>query len=519
MFCKYCGKELGPKINVCPYCGMPVEIFGVTSRQEPQNVQFNQQAPQSRQGTQYQPAQQSSQFQPANQGQPNQQGPLDFPQPAQQPAQPMQSQAPQQSGSPFVVPANSYGTRPGVQQAPSGAPYAQPNASYPQAPQNAPAEMAEDSDVWFPPKPERSGMPRGLKITLIVVLDLILVGAIVFFIFFWDKGGDSKETRSTRTTTAVQTPTDEPDASDTDENDESGTVDTGDSSNITDDSSAPTETSETTEPSTEPVEDTMLKDPKKIDQVMLGKFRQYSESLFHNQEVKTFPKSVALKKINYLGYYFLVPKDKTDAGAFEGENGLFVVYQVIFDQEIGGSEKTREYFWYCGFQDIQADGTVDLDNNVQPKASVDFEKQFKLKGYSSVEKVYNALVTKNKAKYSVIENKVDKAKIEELPVSKSNGMVFPESDKKKIDTKLIPGLSHEDLRAAINEIWARHGYIFRNESVLTYYRQFSWYKEKIPADEWDRYGQEHYLSSVEMDNINELAKERDKRKANGTYPY
>ena len=518
MFCKYCGKELGPKIEVCPYCGMPVVIFGVTSSQEPQNVQYNQQAPQGAQ--QFQPAQPSAQFRQANQAQPDQQAPLDFPQmerqPVQQPVQqsvqppvqqsirPMQGQMPQQGGSPFVVPGNSYGTRPGAQEAPYGQ-------------QPSPAETSEDSDVWFPPKPERTGMPRGLKITLIVVLDLILVGAIVFFIFFWDKGGDTKETRSTKTTTiSGQNGSDESDVSGTDE---SGVVDTKDTKQVPDDSSDTADTDETTEPSTDPAEDNMLKDPKKIDQVMLGKFRQYSESLYKDQEVKTYPASVNCEKINYLGYYFLVPKDKTEAGVFEGENGLFLVYQVILAQEVGGSDIAREYFWYCGFTDIQADGTADLDKNIQPKASVNFDKQYKLKGYSSVDKVYSALVTKNKAKYSTVENKVDKTKIEELPVFKNNGMVFPESDKKKIDTKLIPSLSHEDLRAAINEIWARHGYIFRNESVLTYYRQFSWYKEKIPADEWDRYGQEHYLNSVEMENINELAKERDKRKANGTYPY
>ena len=75
----------------------------------------------------------------------------------------------------------------------------------------------------------------------------------------------------------------------------------------------------------------------------------------------------------------------------------------------------------------------------------------------------------------------------------------------------IKMLSNEGLRYAINEIWARHGYIFRNQEILEYYRQFEWYVESVPADEWDKNGQNYYLNTIEQANMKKLTKERDNR--------
>ena len=91
------------------------------------------------------------------------------------------------------------------------------------------------------------------------------------------------------------------------------------------------------------------------------------------------------------------------------------------------------------------------------------------------------------------------------------GFIFPNSDTEEIPDSAIKALSDEDLRMAINEIWARHGYIFRNKDILDYYRQFDWYEEKIPADEWDSHGQDYYLNSIEKKNIEKMTKERESR--------
>ena len=91
------------------------------------------------------------------------------------------------------------------------------------------------------------------------------------------------------------------------------------------------------------------------------------------------------------------------------------------------------------------------------------------------------------------------------------GSILSYSSDKEVPDYEIKMLSDEGLRYAINEIWARHGYIFRNQEILEYYRQFEWYVESVPADEWDKNGQNYYLNSIEQTNIEKLVKERDRR--------
>ena len=92
------------------------------------------------------------------------------------------------------------------------------------------------------------------------------------------------------------------------------------------------------------------------------------------------------------------------------------------------------------------------------------------------------------------------------------GCIFSYSSESVLSDSDIAMLSNEGIRMAINELWARHGYIFRNEEILAYYRQFDWYVESVSADEWDRNGQNYYLNSVEKKNIEKIVKERDKRR-------
>lgn len=58
-----------------------------------------------------------------------------------------------------------------------------------------------------------------------------------------------------------------------------------------------------------------------------------------------------------------------------------------------------------------------------------------------------------------------------------DGQIFPDSSSQVIDTARIKALSDTDLKYAINEIYARHGYIFKSEDLKNYYKQFSWYHE------------------------------------------
>ncbi len=64
------------------------------------------------------------------------------------------------------------------------------------------------------------------------------------------------------------------------------------------------------------------------------------------------------------------------------------------------------------------------------------------------------------------------------------GIIFPDSSEKIIDSDDIKDLSDEELRYAINEIYARNGYIFKDKELKKYYNKFDWYEEIVPSGEF-----------------------------------
>ncbi len=53
----------------------------------------------------------------------------------------------------------------------------------------------------------------------------------------------------------------------------------------------------------------------------------------------------------------------------------------------------------------------------------------------------------------------------------------PNSSSTVLTTSDLEGFSSDDAQTAINEIYARHGYIFKTQSILEHFRQYSWYEE------------------------------------------
>ena len=78
----------------------------------------------------------------------------------------------------------------------------------------------------------------------------------------------------------------------------------------------------------------------------------------------------------------------------------------------------------------------------------------------------------------------------------TTGMIFPDADVRLTDADL-EGMSKNELKSALYEIYARHGYIFQNEDTQEQFEEYSWYEPTIDADDWD--GEEE-LSSVELAN-------------------
>ncbi|MCI6649283.1 MAG: YARHG domain-containing protein [Lachnospiraceae bacterium] len=94
--------------------------------------------------------------------------------------------------------------------------------------------------------------------------------------------------------------------------------------------------------------------------------------------------------------------------------------------------------------------------------------------------------------------------------------IFPDSNDKSISKSDIEALSDEDLRIAINEIYARHGYTFtKSEDLAEYFASKDWYE--ADADLTDP--NDVKLSKTEKKNLDKMSAERDKRKKDGTWPY
>ena len=75
--------------------------------------------------------------------------------------------------------------------------------------------------------------------------------------------------------------------------------------------------------------------------------------------------------------------------------------------------------------------------------------------------------------------------VSEEDTTYNNGMIFPSSSEERLNNTDIEGLSKDELRHALNEIYARHGYIFANELFVNEFEQYPWYEPTINADDWN----------------------------------
>lgn len=103
------------------------------------------------------------------------------------------------------------------------------------------------------------------------------------------------------------------------------------------------------------------------------------------------------------------------------------------------------------------------------------------------------------------EEPVQEEPVREEQVVTTNGQVFPDSGSRYLSDGEIGSLGLSQTQAAINEIYARHGYIFSTESYRKYYEGLSWYHGTIPSDQFD----EGVFNDYEYENITKLGSHRD----------
>ena len=79
--------------------------------------------------------------------------------------------------------------------------------------------------------------------------------------------------------------------------------------------------------------------------------------------------------------------------------------------------------------------------------------------------------------------------------------IIPDSQTRIITEDDLVGLTAEQCRIARNEIYARHGRIFSDSELQSYFEGTSWYYGYLTADEFD----ESVLSQTEKDNLNTIS--------------
>lgn len=80
----------------------------------------------------------------------------------------------------------------------------------------------------------------------------------------------------------------------------------------------------------------------------------------------------------------------------------------------------------------------------------------------------------------------------------TTGYIIPDSSSRLISESELQGMSVRDLRRARNEIYARHGRTFNDDSLQSYFNSCSWYK---PNSNYNYANENANLNEIEKQNI------------------
>jgi hypothetical protein len=95
--------------------------------------------------------------------------------------------------------------------------------------------------------------------------------------------------------------------------------------------------------------------------------------------------------------------------------------------------------------------------------------------------------------------------VREEQVVTTNGQVFPDSGSRYLSDGEIGSLGLSQTQYAINEIYARHGYIFGTEPYKSYYESQPWYQGTISPDQFS----DSVFNEYEYENVEKLGAHRD----------
>lgn len=89
----------------------------------------------------------------------------------------------------------------------------------------------------------------------------------------------------------------------------------------------------------------------------------------------------------------------------------------------------------------------------------------------------------------------------------SKDYIIPDSSSKEITFEQLDGINKIALRYAINEIYARHGYLFQTPELRSYFDTKTWYKEAYQKQSYTN-NNDVPLNEIEKKNIDTFARYR-----------
>ena len=222
---------------------------------------------------------------------------------------------------------------------------------------------------------------------------------------------------------------------------------------------------------------------------------------------------------------------------YDGLNKLYLVYKITTKINQEGGWFTEAYqgsadsYWYVEYSDLilASDKNIDYDvtNYNTPSSNQitagDGAWNGYFPGYPTLNALKTDVVTGNAENYKCEENvNADAAKSsvasestesQSVEEDSANGdstiaEVFPDSSDKLLSDSDIENLSKDDLRFAINEPYARHGYIFKDQDLQDHFDQFDWY-DGTESDDKIVYKE---FNDIEKKNIELMQKKRDELK-------
>lgn len=188
----------------------------------------------------------------------------------------------------------------------------------------------------------------------------------------------------------------------------------------------------------------------------------------------------------------------------DGQNCEYVGKQTGMAQEIYADEEDHGFYTYFGRQWVVTINKVTLEDG-------------KLKS----EVYFNGNDEKYENEYPVLKQKIKTRTLDEEPVFEASEIVdadadgqyiFPNSDAEYLSYEEVSAKSDEELLFGRNEIYARHGYIFQDETIRQHFENTDWYQGTVTGDQFDA----SVLNDYEIANIDLIVQVESERENSGT---